>query len=312
MSKITILTCVYNCERYIGACIDSVLSQTFPDFEYLIIDDGSSDKSSAVIRKHAKVDKRVKYIFKKNTGLTNSLNYGIKLASSDYIIRLDADDLMSENRVAEVYKYISSNNYDLIVNRSRYIDSESEFIRYGPFIKSIERGLKRGFSPFSHSSVAFRKESIEAIGLYDEFFSRSQDYELWLRMISNNYKVYVINDFLSDIRLHDASLTNEEVDKYSLLAHIKYQCALNAHKNEFIFTSENKEILMEWLSKTITFSFYYMSLKFLQSVKGFSFKRFKMQSARRIFFYFFPFCVYRTFNYSLRRLMYFQFINNFR
>ena len=120
---ISILTSVYNTEKYIGLCIESVLNQSFINYEFIIIDDGSTDKTAKIIENFANLDKRIKFYKKKNTGLTNSLNYGISLASSNFILRLDADDLMLPRRIETVYNLILNTEADTVVNRSVLINS---------------------------------------------------------------------------------------------------------------------------------------------------------------------------------------------
>ena len=90
-----------------------------------------------------------------------------------------------------------------------------------------------GYSPFAHSSVILNKKRLINIGCYDEFFKKSQDYDLWLRMTFYGYKFHVINLYLTNVRVHKDSITNSEIDYFSFLAYIKYQCLENNLESKF-------------------------------------------------------------------------------
>ena len=108
MPKISVLMPVYNCELYVQEAIDSILNQTFIDFELLIIDDCSTDKTVEIINNYA--DKRIKLTTKPhNTGLTNSLNYGLSIAQGQYIARMDGDDVSVLDRFEKQVKFLDTN-----------------------------------------------------------------------------------------------------------------------------------------------------------------------------------------------------------
>ncbi|HEY4799706.1 MAG TPA: glycosyltransferase family 2 protein, partial [Bacteroidia bacterium] len=115
---ISVLMPVYNAEKYLCEAIDSILQQTFTDFEFLIIDDGSTDKSVDIIRSYS--DKRIVLTTKPcNTGLIDTLNMGIQLARGKYIARMDADDISVAGRLKSQYQYME-NNPDVLVVGSLY------------------------------------------------------------------------------------------------------------------------------------------------------------------------------------------------
>ena len=111
---ISVLMTVYNSEKFLKESIMSVLNQTFSDFEFIIINDGSSDRSLEIIQDFEKQDKRIRVINKKNTGVTNSLNFGVFLAKGDWIARIDADDLCDINRLKIQYEE-TSNDRSLVL-----------------------------------------------------------------------------------------------------------------------------------------------------------------------------------------------------
>lgn len=266
MPKLTVLTCVYNCEQFISKCIESVLAQNFIDFEFIIIDDGSIDGTSEIIYNFTKTDSRIRHIKKINSGLTSSLNLGIQLSITDYILRIDADDEMIQGRILNTYNAILDNDVDVVINQTNYIDINGVLIGKSRTLKTIENCLLNGYSPFAHSSVIIKKRSLINIGCYDEFFKKSQDYDLWLRMMFNGYKFHILNSHFTNVRIHKGSITNSEVDYFSFIAYLRYHCLVNNLEYKFeIFISDHTAMLF-WLKNTITFKFYLSSQKFKKSV----------------------------------------------
>src|SRR5690606_20575239 len=111
--KITVLMCVYNGQRYLREAIDSILNKTYSDFEFLIVDDGSTDDTLKILKSYK--DSRIKLVLNDNNiGLTKSLNKGLMLAKGEYIARMDADDISVKNRLLAQLNFMQQNNYDLI------------------------------------------------------------------------------------------------------------------------------------------------------------------------------------------------------
>jgi glycosyltransferase involved in cell wall biosynthesis len=162
MTKISVLTTVFNGGKYLAEAIESVLNQTWVNFEFIIIDDASTDNSVEIIKSYN--DSRIRF-FKneKNIGQTASLNKGLKLAKSDYIARLDQDDVCLPVRLEEQYKYLENNQEVTIISSWEHtIDSsgvrvrswESSLDNYGVFLGYLLLGL----CPVWHPSVMFRKK----------------------------------------------------------------------------------------------------------------------------------------------------------
>ena len=110
---ITVLTCTYNEERYIGKMIENILVSTFEKFQLLIVDDGSTDRTVEIINSYA--DKRISLIKKHNSGLADSLNIGLKKAKFSLIARIDADDLICEDRLEKQLDFFQNNNYQIFL-----------------------------------------------------------------------------------------------------------------------------------------------------------------------------------------------------
>src|SRR3989337_2996755 len=107
MSKVSVIMSVYNGERHLRESVDSILNQTFQDFEFIIINDGSKDQSKYILESYK--DERIKLIHNKNMGLTKSLNIGISIAKGKYIARQDADDISEPERLKTQYDFMEAN-----------------------------------------------------------------------------------------------------------------------------------------------------------------------------------------------------------
>ena len=127
MPKISVLMSAFNAEKYIGETIDSVLGQSFIDFEFIIINDGSTDQTEVIIKKYN--DERIRYFYQENSGLSKALNFGLKISEGDYIARIDADDLCYRNRL-EIQLEFMENNPDYVVcgSYTDVIDENGKFI----------------------------------------------------------------------------------------------------------------------------------------------------------------------------------------
>lgn len=216
---ITVLMPVCNGEEYLPDSIESILAQSHVDFEFIIIDDGSTDKSLSIISGYAKQDKRILVIRnERNIGLAKSLNVGIKLAKGQYIARQDADDLSSADRLEIQLKFaLSHPQVDLIGSNSYVIDMEGGIVcRNDSYATIIDRwnGLLKRKAIFPHGSAFIKKSKLVEVGGYDERFFYSQDGELWLRLL---YYGAVIHTIPSPL-YHYRELPRKTLKKYDAQA----------------------------------------------------------------------------------------------
>lgn len=183
--KISVVMAVYNQERFLREAIASILAQTYKNFEFIIIDDGSTDNTRKIISSFG--DKRIKVLRnKKNIGLTKSLNLGLKISRGEFIARMDADDISYPGRF-ELQVQTLQKTKDLFL-----IGSQADLIR--------EDGAKVGvskmptkdyeinkvvmrFNPFIHPTLFFRRALLEEIGSYNDNLPYAQDYDLVLRAL---------------------------------------------------------------------------------------------------------------------------------
>ncbi len=205
--KVTVLMSVYNGEKYLREAINSILNQTFKNFEFLIINDGSTDKTEELLKYYN--DPRVKiYTNKKNIGLTKSLNTGLKIAKGEYIARQDADDISMPERLTKELNFLSEHpNYGIVGTSVKIIDEKNEIIRsvVQPTKDRQIRELLKIDNCINHGSAMIRKTALNEVGQYDENMLRSQDYELWLR-ISKRYLLANLPELLYCWRKHEDNI----------------------------------------------------------------------------------------------------------
>lgn len=203
----------YNASRWLGEAIESVLSQTFKDFEFIIVDDGSNDETLNILQMYAARDARIVIISKLNTGLGDSLNVGIRNARGEWIARLDADDICEPTRLEKQIQLAESNTPLVFIGTGLTIIDEHgarlAIHRYPTRHDALVRHLRqvRKFPP--HSSAMYRTAAVRAIEGYRTRIRRAQDYDLWLRL-SRIGKLACINEPLVRIRKHANQISHED------------------------------------------------------------------------------------------------------
>lgn len=203
--KISVVMAVYNGEKYVSEAIESILNQTYKDFEFIIINDGSKDNTFELIEKYQNQDQRIKLVSRENNGLVQSLNEGIKMANGDYIARMDADDICLPTRFEEQLSYMDFNKLDLCGSWVQTFNSQSELaiLEYPEKHNDIEF---RSFfmCSFAHPSVMIKRSIFDKIKYKNE---TAEDYRLWCDILSNGYKAGNIQRVLLKYRIHNAQLT---------------------------------------------------------------------------------------------------------
>lgn len=198
--KLSVIMSVYNGEKYLREAIESILNQTFTEFEFIIVNDGSADNSLAIIRSYD--DKRIRIITNgTNIGLTKSLNIALKQANGEYIARQDADDISLPDRFEAQLKYFEQYPEVALLGTSKYVINEAGKIRRKEIAPPEPHELLFDTNAFTHGTVMFRKAVVDELGYYNEFFKYSQDYELWLR-IAKHYQVRNLTQVLYKLRTH--------------------------------------------------------------------------------------------------------------
>jgi len=213
--RLTVLTSVYNEDRYLAATIESVLRQTYTDFEFLILDDGSTDRSRAIAASYG--DPRIRIVDNPhNLGLTASLNRGLSMIRSEYVARLDGNDLSFPERLAKQVTWLDAHPEVAVVGvQAVPIDVRGRVVRRGAWWNRQWRKPAGGVlldwyrmfdTPFFHSGVLFRHEAIMQLGGYDEQQPLAQDAELWMRA-GRQYRLANLDEALIAYRIDPDSMT---------------------------------------------------------------------------------------------------------
>ena len=232
----------YNAEKHIDEAIISIINQTYENFEFIIINDGSTDNTQSIIKKYAERDKRIRFFNQKNIGLTKTLIKFIDKARGVYIARMDTDDISHNERLSLQVKYLDKNrNIGVIGSYVNIIDDKGKIRRKKKLITVCEKIKKRIIysNQLVHGAVTFRKDIYKLAGGYDSNFKYSQDYDLWLRMIK---KTNITNypDYLYFVRFHDESLTSKNLKSqsdFAVSAIIKNVCHQKILYKSFFYKS---------------------------------------------------------------------------
>jgi glycosyltransferase involved in cell wall biosynthesis len=195
---VTVLMAVFNGEKCLKPTIESILGQTFSDFEFVIVDDGSTDKTVDFIKSYE--DPRiVLHENMTNMGQTKSLNVGLRLAKGKYIARTDAGDFSLTTRLEKQVKYLENNSEVVVLGTSAFRYNENGRILNIVHMPVTESAIlqRMFFTPsVIHVSVLVRKKTIVSVGGYDEKYPILADYDLWSRLLQENFRLVNLEDIL--------------------------------------------------------------------------------------------------------------------
>ena len=203
--KISILMGIYNCAATLTEAIDSIISQTYTNWQFIICDDGSKDNSYDIAKKYEKMDPDRFVVIKNesNIGLNSTLNRCLKIADGDYIARMDGDDVCAPTRFQKEVEFLNSHPDYAIV--SMYMTTFDENGEWG-CIKTLEYPQVKDFPThvpmFCHAPCMIRKEAFMDVGGYteDKRLLRVEDYHLWYKFYAKGYKGYNIPEALYKMR----------------------------------------------------------------------------------------------------------------
>ena len=233
---ISVVMPVYNAENYLEEAIESILKQTYKNFEFIIIDDGSTDRSLEIAEKYKNQEERIVLISRENRGLITSLNEGIERAQGKYIARMDADDISLPQRFEKQLELMEKKDADIcgshfhIINEhGNYIDSHIVPLDFNQFL--IHLSIT---TPFAHPSVIIKKDFLVKNKLTYGFskYKNAEDYALWIEMWEKKAKFVNVNSFLIKYRNFTESLSKKNKKNLS-----KDSIELS---KEFILANENQ------------------------------------------------------------------------
>jgi glycosyltransferase involved in cell wall biosynthesis len=184
--RVSVLMSVYNGERYLNRAVQSILAQTFEDFEFIIVDDGSTDRSQKLLRQFSSRDARIRLVSLPHAGITQALNHGLAIATGEFVARMDADDIANPERFARQVEFLDAHpeialvgcGYALIDEKDRILDTEVPAVDD----YTIQDRHLRGLTTICHPCAMARSKSLASIGGYDESYPVAQDLDLYLRL----------------------------------------------------------------------------------------------------------------------------------
>ncbi|MCG8572147.1 MAG: glycosyltransferase [Spirochaetes bacterium] len=224
-SKVSIILPVYNRPQYIQRSLESVLAQTFTDFELIIVDDASTDETSFVIKQYS--DPRIKMITNKcNQGISYSRNRGIELATSAYIALIDSDDEWLPKKLEKQFRFLQK------YPELRVVHTEEIWIRNGKRVNQKKRHKKSGGDIFirslelclmSPSSILLAKEIFNDYGFFDEKLIVCEDYDMWLRISANEKVGFIAEPLIKKYGGHDDQLSKAyaAMDRFRIMSLVK-------------------------------------------------------------------------------------------
>ena len=235
--KVTVLTCVYNGLPYLKEAIESTLNQTYKDFEYLIIDDASSDENVIKLIESYN-DPRINFVKnKKNLGVSNTINKALSIIKTKYVVRIDQDDINLPNRIEEQISYLESNpSIDIVCSWEHAIDSNGKRVKswkrklnnYGEFIGYVLIGI----CPIWHPSITFKTKAMIDVGGFDSSYIRAEDFEVTSRLALQRYGAAIVPKFHLLQRQHSASQSSEFAAEQAFVArriHIEAITSFSSH-----------------------------------------------------------------------------------
>lgn len=240
--KVSVIITVYNNEKYIFSCLNSLKKQSYKNWEAIVVDDKSTDKTAEILKKKFK-SKKFKLVFlKKKLGRVKAINLAIDKSSGDLIAILDSDDIFYKNKLSKQINFFKKNKKaKLVASWAHQIDYKNKII--GKYIgpKDIHKVKKKllylNFIP--HSTLMFYKKYALKIGAIPYKFKYAIDYELYLKFLKHTH-IYIIPKFLSSVRFLKNSITNKK-ENLKMVLQDDLNC-LNYVKKNFNLSLEEKII----------------------------------------------------------------------
>lgn len=281
---ITVLMPAYNAARFLPQAIGSVLDQTYDDFEFIIIDDGSTDETPLILRSYANQDKRIEIITHPNMGMGKSLNEAMKEAKGNWIARIDADDIMMPQRLERQIIFLNENPHLAVASSLVYYINEkgrtigkysSHFTSRAAITEAQQKDEPIGFH---HPAAIFRKDIIQSVGGYRPEFWPADDMDLWNRVADAGHEVLVQPELLTKYRIHSSSVTVGQFRTTEEKAHWVEACIKARHTNQPEPTWEEFRALrhrQSWLQQFNAFRQDYGRALYKSAVCHFSHRRYE-------------------------------------
>lgn len=212
LPKISIIMPFYNAADFLDQAIGSIMNQIFGDFELILINDGSTDGSDNIVKKYLS-DPRIVYLKNSNNiGIVKNLNKGLEVARTDFIARMDGDDISEKTRLAKLYNFLNENqDISAVGSFIKIIDKNGKEIdkRTKPIDFNFMKDNILIYSPLVHASTMFRKSAVVDVGKYWQEHLYCEDLDLFYRLVFSGYKLANIPEYLYQYRYHENSVAHQ-------------------------------------------------------------------------------------------------------
>lgn len=213
MPRVSVIMPVYNGEKYIRDSVNSILKQTYQDFELVIINDGSTDRTKFIIDQYAETYPKVKVFHCEHKGVSAAANFGMENSTGEYIARLDSDDKAVPERLAVQVKFLDEHpDIDLAGSyfKAFHVNGRVQDIVIATSNEELQRILPQ-YNQMGHSTIMMRRSVLDKVGMYDTSFTLAEDYEFYLRVIEKG-KIANIPQFLVYYRFHPEQATTRSTE----------------------------------------------------------------------------------------------------
>lgn len=250
---LSVVLCTYNDEKFIQNAVLSILEQTYPYFEFIIIDDGSTDNTNKILKSFS--DDRIKLIEKENTGLIDSLNLGFSLCKYDWIARMDGDDIAHANRLEVQIKAIA-NEVSVVGTQCRFINEKGNYRGVSSIPLSSDQILKRakwGKTMLIHPTTLINKRLFYLANGYDYNIKVAEDLDLWLKLSKLGKIINITNPCL-DYRIHGNNISIQKREISLLNSNIALYRYKNNYDSNYSIEEYNtikKKINRNWIFKSL-------------------------------------------------------------
>jgi glycosyltransferase involved in cell wall biosynthesis len=258
---VSVLMPNYNCENYLPEAIESILNQTYRNFEFIIVDDSSTDNSWKIIQDYVKKDKRIRaFRNEKNSGVTVTLNNGLKHCKGEFIARMDSDDFVSSSRFERQISLLERKNADICSTNLCFVSSNGAIIGKRNYSDDISKVIFFE-SPICHASVLMKKELFDKFGVYNNSFNSAEDYDLWFRFYSNGAKFVLLKDYSYFYRQHGNTVKQLKTKKQIKTTVVIKKNAMKTYGLKFPFTAKLRiyaEQLLSYMPKQFILLLFYL------------------------------------------------------
>lgn len=185
MPLVSIIMPVYNSERFLRSALDSLLRQTYNNFELIVVNDGSKDGSAAIIDEYAARDNRIKAFHKNNSGVVDTANFAASHATGEFIMRTDSDDVSFDNKLMDLVNCALNNPSAILVTGNIEVVDENEEYLYKHVIPPLNDEIKRAmyiYNPIANGATMIKRSAFEEVGRYSNVFA--EDFDLWVKLFN--------------------------------------------------------------------------------------------------------------------------------